>query len=84
MITRIEIDGFKSFHKFTVDLSLIPNGALFFVDMRSHNKTRQTRIIPIRPELMGDDKAQYYTWAQVLQYLDSDPMQTKHEALKPE
>lgn len=65
-------------------ISLVPNGALFFVDMRGHEKKRQTRIIPIRPELMGDDKAQYYTWAQVLQYLDSEPLQTKREALKPE
>ncbi len=62
-------------------LANVPADSLFYVAMKMRDKGRETRIVPVRPVLIGDDQEQYYTWEQVKQYLDADPLNKKREEL---
>ncbi len=62
-------------------LASVPADSLFYVGMKQQEKGRGTRVVPVRPVLIGDDQEQYYTWEEVKQYLDADPLNKKREEL---
>ena len=62
-------------------LASVPADSLFYVGMKMDEQGRATRIIPVRPVLIADDQDQFYTWEQVKQYLDTDPLARKREEL---
>jgi predicted ATPase len=62
-------------------LASVPSDSLFYVGMKMDEQGRATRIIPVRPVLIADEQEQFYTWEQVKQYLDTDPMARKREEL---
>jgi predicted ATPase len=47
----------------------VPSDSLYYVHMRTEDKGRATRVIPVRAELIQDENERYYTWEQVNQYL---------------
>ncbi len=62
-------------------LASVPADSLFFVSMKLDPQGRETKIIPVRPVLIADESDQFYTWEQVKQYLDSDPLNKRREEL---
>jgi predicted ATPase len=80
-------DGFPNIRQVLINthspglLANVPANSLFFVSMKNDTKGRETRVIPVRPVLIADDSDQFYTWEQVKQYLDSDPLNKKREEL---
>lgn len=62
-------------------LAYVPSDSLFFVGLKAEDKGRGTRITPVRPVLIADDSEAFYTWEQVKQYLDTDPVSKKREEL---
>jgi predicted ATPase len=54
-------------------LTSVPANSLFYVGMRTEEKSRTTHIVPVKPLLIADADEKYYTWEQVKQYLDALP-----------
>jgi predicted ATPase len=62
-------------------LASAPAESVAFMHMKSAEKGRATRVVPVRPELIQDEDEKYLTWEQVNQYLDSSAMSRKREEL---
>jgi predicted ATPase len=58
-------------------LSAVPSDSLFYVGMEMQDKGRKTHIVPVRAALFADEGANFYTWQQVMQYLDTDSLNKK-------
>ena len=62
-------------------LASVPADSLYYVRMKMDAQGRATQIVPVRPVLIADEQEQFYTWEQVKQYLDADPLNKRREEL---
>lgn len=62
-------------------LPYVPAESLLYLDVAQLNGVRQTYVVPVKPTLIADDARNYFTWHQVQQYLNHDPIANKLEEI---